>query len=211
MKRLIFITLLLLTTCIYPQTVTIKHINYTSTFDTIKMHPIKVKYWVTRSMVNCDAPLKRSNSYRVDTKLAKYTNLRSSYYKSGFDRGHNMPASINECEGRLIERQSFYYTNITPQYSSLNKGSWRNLEKLVQYYTMKYDSILVFTGSFGEIKKIGKVTVPKYFWKVIYFKITNSYASYIFENSKNDKINGRNGKFTTVCKIQNLTNLKIKL
>jgi hypothetical protein len=50
------------------------------------------------------------------------------------------------------------------------------------------DSIKVWCGNIGELKKIGVVSVPTKCWKVIYIKKTNKYQYFIFDNiqSKQD-------------------------
>ena len=47
----------------------------------------------------------------------------------------------------------------------------------------KVDSIKVWTGNVGEIKKIGRVSVPKYCWKVVYFKKEDLWMCFVFDNN----------------------------
>jgi len=71
---------------------------------------------------------------------------------------------------------------------SLNAGDWKSLETLTRESILKNDSIHIWCGNVGEIKKIGKVSVPKYCWKVIYFVSEKLFMSFLFENdgSKSD-------------------------
>jgi len=210
MKKSLVVFLLLINIPVFCQTILIKHLSYTTTFDTVKHYPVLVTYWVTKKMVNCKNKVKRSNSYRIDPKLRKYTNLKKYYYKSGYDRGHNAPASTNKCNGKKIERETYFYSNMVPQYPNLNRGSWKRLEEKVIYYASKYDSIYVWSGSIGNIKKLkGVLSVPEYCWKIIYIKDTNSYSAYIFKNAKNDLINGKNGIIINICDLEKLTKINI--
>ena len=41
----------------------------------------------------------------------------------------------------------------------------------------------MWAGNLGELKKIGRVSVPKYCWKVIYIKNERKFRAFIFENN----------------------------
>jgi DNA/RNA endonuclease G (NUC1) len=66
------------------------------------------------------------------------------------------------------------------------------------------DSIKVWTGNVGEIKKIGLVSVPEKCWKVIFIKKTNTWIGYIFENTKS-KPDGIENNQVPISKITELT------
>ena len=68
-------------------------------------------------------------------------------------------------------KESFYYSNISPQVPSFNRGIWKKLEELVRKWTKEEKSVFVVTGPVLEkdLPAIGpnKVSVPRYFYKVI--------------------------------------------
>ncbi len=107
--------------------------------------------------------------------------MQKDYTNSGFDRGHNFPAADAVCD-RVSNEESFYFSNMTAQYPALNRGDWKSLETVVRDVAAKNDSTKVWCGSVGEIKKIGKVSVPKQCWKVVYVKATNEWTAYLFNN-----------------------------
>ena len=112
-----------------PDTVTIKHKYYTTTFSKSKHFPIVVKYWLTRAMLSCQKKVKRTNKFRSDPLLPKHTDLDQDYRGSGHDRGHNMAAADCGCDSiGMIE--SFYYSNICPQTPRLNRGRWKGLKNI---------------------------------------------------------------------------------
>ncbi len=160
-------------------TVTITHTYYSTTFDTVRHFPVVVKYWLTRRMLDCDARIKRKNTFKPDPALPGPTNLAMDYKGSGYDRGHNMPAEDNRCDPAGM-RECFYYSNMTPQTHSLNAGAWKTLEEHERAETLKWDSVLVWCGSVAVSgKQIGRVAVPDYCWKVIFVvkeKVTEAYS-----------------------------------
>jgi endonuclease G len=187
--------------------VILKHTNYTSTFSISKKYPVMVEWWVTKSMVSCPTPLKRKDNFKADPLLPTHTNIAKDYVGSGFDRGHMMPAADNLCQTQLIQDECFYFSNMSAQYHSLNAGDWKSLETLTREEAKVKDSIHVWTGNIGEIKRIGSVAVPKYCWKVIHIEKQNKWSAYLFENntSKPDGIKNNEVKVEEITKLTGIT------
>ena len=185
----------------------LKHTNYTSTFSVSKKYPVMVEWWVTKSMVSCGTPLKRKDNFKADPLLLDHTDIAKDYVGSGFDRGHMMPAADNLCQTQLIQDECFYFSNMAAQYHSLNAGDWKSLETLTREEAKLKDSIHVWTGNIGEIKRIGRVAVPKQCWKVIYIKKENKWLAYLFENntSKPDGIKNNEVKVSEITKLTGIT------
>lgn len=76
---------------------------------------------------------------------------------------------------------------MAPQTHTLNAGDWKALELYTRYLAVNSDSIHVWSGNIGEVKKIGKVSVPLKCWKIIYIKKTNQYYAYLFNNDHLEK------------------------
>jgi endonuclease G len=142
-----------------------------------------VEWWVTKAMVNCSAPLKRKDNFKPDPLLPQHTDIAKDYVGSGYDRGHMMPAADNLCQTQQIQDESFYFSNMSAQTHRLNAGDWKSLETFTRDESKLKDSIHVWAGNVGEIKKIGGVSVPKYCWKVIHIKKENKWVAYLFENN----------------------------
>ena len=211
MKKLFLTTILFLSIGIsYSQdTIRVKHTNYTTVFSKSKKYPVVVEWWVTKDMVSCPSPLKRKDNFKPDPKLFEYTDLLKDYVGSGFDRGHMMPAADNLCQTQQVQDECFYFSNMAAQYHSLNAGDWKSLETYVREESKKSDSIRVWCGNLGEIKKIGSVSVPKYCWKVIYIKKENIWKSFLFENNKS-KPDGFQNNEVKLSEIEKITGLKFK-
>jgi endonuclease G len=184
-KLLLTLSLLSFSFFVFSQdTVRLVHKNYTSVYSKSKSYPVLVQWWVTKSQVSCPNPVKRNDKFLPDPLLPKETDLAIYYKGSGFDRGHMSPAADNLCDGVLIMGESFYFSNMSPQYHSLNAGDWKSLETHTRDIALKYDSIRVWCGNLGEVKKIGKLSVPEKCWKVLYIKSQKKYHYYIFNNDQ---------------------------
>lgn len=187
-------------------TVTLQHLHYRSHFVNSAHIPWVVEYTLHASDVNCADALARSNRFAPDPYNKAATDLENDYKGSGYDRGHNMPAADNGCNGPDAMRECFYFSNMFPQTHRLNAGVWRSLEMRERDLAASHDSIYVWIGSFGVTKTIGKnkVVVPEQCWKVIYDYSTQTWESYIFPNTTT--VSGKPDDFlTTVEDIEEKT------
>lgn len=178
-KTIIFIALL--ASAIFAQnTVTIQHKKYTTIYDTMKHYPVMVSWWVDKTMIYCPNKFNRVK-FSPDPLLKCQTDVNGDYVRSGYDRGHNMPADDNECDS-IATKECFYFSNIAPQAPHLNRGPWERLEDYTRNKVKDYDSVHVWCGSFGQIKKVKNLTIPQYCWKILFIKKLNIFEAYIFSN-----------------------------
>ena len=181
----LFITVFFVLTIAISQwkdTITIHHMYYSTTFSKSKHFPVVVKYWLTRSMLDCDKRFKRKNKFKPDPLIPEFTKLDKDYKKSGYDRGHHMDAYDCGCDSTAMV-ESFYYSNVSPQLPSLNRGNWKKLEDYTRKLAKEYDSVLVWCGSVTiEDRFIGRVAIPDYCWKIIYVKKLDFIKAYSFRN-----------------------------
>ena len=209
-KYLILLSIMLIAVATYSQdTVRIKHINYTTVYSKSLKYPVLVEWFVTKAKVGCPTPLARKDNFKPDPQLVAETNIAADYVGSGTDRGHNMPAAENLCQGAAVQDECFYYSNMTPQYHSLNAGDWKSLETLERQIAADKDSVHVWCGSLGVVKKVGTVSVPKQCWKVIYIVKAKEYQAYLFNNTT-DKPSGLHSHQVEVKDIEKLTGFKFK-
>ena len=189
--------------------VVLKHTNYTSHFSKSKKYPVMVEWWETKAKVACEKPLARKDNFKPDPQLPNETNIGQDYVGSGFDRGHLMPAKSNQCQTQQVQDECFYYSNMVAQYHRLNAGDWKSLETLTREIASKQDSVRIWAGNVGEIRRIGKVAVPKQCWKVVYIKKTKEWMAFIFENDLSNPDGIYNNKVDLVD-VEKLTGLKFK-
>ena len=205
----LFLSFFLISSSPLQDLVLLKHTNYTSTFSISKKYPVLVEWWVTKAMVSCPTPLKRKDNFKPDPLLPEHTNIAKDYVGSGFDRGHMMPAADNLCQTQLIQDESFYFSNMSAQTHRLNAGDWKSLETFTREESSLKDSIHVWAGNVGEVKKIGSVSVPKYCWKVIHIKKENKWVAYLFENNTSNPDGFKNNE-VTLKEITTLTGFKFR-
>ena len=114
--------------------------------------------------------VKRNNKFIPDPEVKTGTAEDKDYAGSGYDRGHLAPAGDMAWSSNAM-RESFYYSNISPQKPGFNRGIWKKLEEMVREWARDNGSLLIVTGPVLEknLPVIGKnrVSIPKYFYKVI--------------------------------------------
>lgn len=206
MKYNIFIILLFNISCAAQDIVVIEHKAYKSTFNVSKKYPILVEWWLTKKMISCDNLIERTDDFKPDPLYKNITDLDESYKSSGYDRGHLFAAQYGGCDMTMM-KESFYFSNIFPQTPQLNRGDWKTVEELTKMEVRQFDSVYVWTGGVGEIKKIGAVSVPEVCWKVIYIKKTKEYFAFLHKNDFS-KPNGINDNKVDLKTIQKLTGHK---
>jgi endonuclease G len=205
--KLLVILALLTNNIIAQDTVRIHHTNYTTVFSKSKHYPVLVEWWETKAKNTCTNPLPRKDQFEPDPLLHNETNIGKYYIHSGTDRGHMCPAVSNECIGDKVLTECFYYSNMAPQYHSLNAGDWKTLETLTRNLSAIYDSVHVWAGSIDETKKLGIISVPAQCWKVIYVVKSKQYSAYLFNNDTSHPDGIENNKVSLEI-IEELTKFK---
>jgi endonuclease G len=179
MRKLLFLLVFIVSPLTAQDTVRIVHKNYITVFSKSLKYPILVEWSTTRGELECKTPAKRTDRFLPDPELRRDSDIDEDYVKSGFDRGHISPAADTRCnETHMAE--SFFFTNMAPQYPGLNRGQWKNLEEWTRVLAVENDSVFVQAGCVGEASRIKRVAVPTHCWKVIRFK--NQTEAYVFPN-----------------------------
>ena len=211
MKKLLLLTTLLFAFVVTfsQDVVVLKHTNYTSHYSKSKKYPVMVEWWETKAKIACVTPLPRKDNFKPDPLLPTETDLVNDYVGSGYDRGHLMPAKSNQCQTQSVQDECFYFSNMAAQTHRLNAGDWKSLETLTREIAAREDSVHIWAGKVGEIKRIGKVAVPKQCWKVVYSKTSNEWMFFLFENDLSNP-DGINNNKVLREDIEKLTGLKFK-
>jgi endonuclease G len=148
---------------------------------------------------NTMSTVKRKDDFKADPEVAVSSQL-SDYKNSGFARGHLCPSADRLCSVDQ-NKQTFFLTNMQPQYTSHNSGLWSRLEDLVRdfatddsytgahcdtLYVVKAatitDKVTIDDAQVDGIyadKCNGNLIVPKYFYMALlhYNKDTDSYQA----------------------------------
>ena len=187
--------------------VILKHQNYTSHFSKSKKYPVMVQWETTSTMIGCPTPLKRKDNFKPDPQLPNETNIGADYVKSGYDRGHVMPAADNLCQTSEIQDECFYFSNMIPQTHRLNAGDWKSLETATRDWAMISSKVRIWSGAIGEEKKIGSISVPTQCWKVV--NIGNKWTAYLFNNDLSNPDGFQNNE-VPLSQIEKLTGYTFK-
>ena len=113
---------------------------------------------------------KRTNKFIADSSISTGSATSQDYKKSGYDQGHLAPAA-DMAWSKTAMKESFYYSNMSPQLPSFNRDIWKKLEEHVRDWAVDDKAVYVVTGPVltEGLSTIGpnKVSVPKYYYKVI--------------------------------------------
>ena len=155
-----------------------------------------------------DKKYKRKNNFREDPLVKTQSATLKDYVKSGYDRGHLCPAG-DMCFSESAMSESFFMSNMSPQFPSFNRGKWKSLEEKARKWCLKYDTAIIYCGGVltGISKTIGpnKVSVPKYYYKVIYCPTINNAVGFIMPNEKCEK--PLSSYMVSLDSVESLTNI----
>jgi endonuclease G, mitochondrial len=167
----------------------VRHTYYTLSYSEPNEQAEWVYYELTADMVR--GKQKRTDDYRPDEKVSTVSAQLEDYMDSGYDRGHLCPAGDMKINLTAMT-ESFYLSNMSPQKKEFNDGIWNELEEKVRRWALSSGRIYVVTGGVltsnkGKIGMDG-VTIPKYFYKVIYDPIgQGEMVAFLIPNEKSTK------------------------
>ncbi|KAJ1979289.1 nuclease [Dimargaris xerosporica] len=165
------------------------HEAYVSNFNRQLRNPNWVFEHLTRDNLKTphSDPDRSHSTFKEDTSIpVMFRALLKDYFKSGYDRGHLVPAADAK-RSQTAMNETFLLTNISPQVGpGFNRDYWSHFEMFTRRLTKTFDDVYVFTGPLYLPKKdlatgkwkveyevIGSpanVAVPTHFYKVILVK-----------------------------------------
>lgn len=134
-----------------------------------------------------------TGDFREDPDLPtamRFSDTSSMYSGSGFTRGHII-ASADVQYSREANQQTFYYTNMQPQYDNFNAGEtyegiWVRMEKWVRKKAQSLhagDTLFVCKGGTIDdesqiLKRVkNQLIVPRYFYMALLMKSGGQYKA----------------------------------
>lgn len=132
---------------------------------------------------------KREPSWRFseDTRCPLPRATHNDYTRSGYDRGHMVPAADRSASISSM-KSTFIMSNVCPQVPSLNRGEWKRWEDACRSYARNGHPLRVHVDAVwwpADTQRIGKhsVAVPHGFVKTIRDFLTDTicYSKY-FQN-----------------------------
>jgi len=158
----------------------IQHMSYAMEYDTAQRHSLWVayKFYSAYNEKNAD----RSDAWAFDPIIPKeFQSLKKSSgkwetYPDDYDRGH-LCASEDRVFNLDANKETFYFTNMSPQIGVFNRNIWKYLEAAVRKWAQSADcdTLYVVTGgainpgveTLGVIETRNNVTIPKYYFKAL--------------------------------------------
>jgi len=158
----------------------------------------------------------------------KYQLSADPYKYNGFDHGHICP-SADRLGSSEANYQTFYITNMQPQYSNFNgsnsnstvnqRSPWYRLESQIRNVwatevdtlyickggTIREDQILKYLTD--KIKQENKIPVPKYFFVALFGKKNSTYKAIGFWMEHKSEYEKQEPLSTYACCIDDLENL----
>ena len=147
----------------------------------------------------------KESTYLWDEDLdEKYYTKTDNFYSSGFDHGHICP-SADRLYSNKANDQTFYMTNMQPQYNAFNAGLWSKLETQIRSWATASgcECLYVAKGATIDkeeyiIKRIkGTLIAPKYFFCALLAKNSQGYKAIAFWmlNESVDRSNDKLGQY----------------
>ena len=182
---------------------------------------IKSNRWTCYEMYNgntADNGL-RTDKFKPDPDIpTEYQTYPAQYKKTGFDQGHLCPAGDRQMDWDHND-QTFYMSNMQPQYGSHNRGLWKKLEEKVRSWNTESmrDTLYVVKAAtinpenlYPQDEVSIDLPVPKYFYMAILCRKGDEYHAIGFWTEHlSEKQNSKQlGNYAvSIKKLQSLTGL----
>ena len=131
--------------------------------------PLWVGYVLSKG--DLDGPAPRPSTFLEDKLLTHPGAKDSDYVRSGFSRGHMAPAE-DFARSKEAIKSTFMFSNVVPQFQSVNGGRWAQLELIVRNLVRQTGQAYIFTGPIFESEEVDTigddgVGVPTHTFKAI--------------------------------------------
>lgn len=152
------------------------------------LYEYRLSLWTSHELTRAQirGSQKRTDDYRLDPKVLKNGVEGGDYRRSGFDRGHLVPAADMRLNYQAMS-ESFYMSNMTPQRPGFNRGIWQSLERLSRSLVLSRGDAIVITAPVLErglnVLKKG-IAIPKEFYKILYWPKKQMFAAFLLPNQK---------------------------
>ena len=161
----------------------------------------------------------RTDAWGYDPKIPDEYEplLNHGWPERGFDRGHQIPSGSRNAN-TAMNRQTFYYTNMTAQVSGFNQKIWANLENRVRGFASVCDTLYVVTGPIfdsGEPERWTEdnagnpVAVPDgYFKAVLSYSVSSSAyysVAFVYDNEEYSRSNPTASDMCSVSEVEEMT------
>ncbi|KAH8591788.1 hypothetical protein B0O99DRAFT_631661 [Bisporella sp. PMI_857] len=156
-----------------------------SSFDRRLRNPSWVAEHITPESLAASNGDRKNSVFLEDPSVPeKFRGKLKDYFRSGYDRGHQVPAADAKWSQEAMN-ETFFLTNMCPQVGEgFNRDYWAHFEDFCRRLTTKYPSVRIVTGplylpkkdavdgkwrvSYEVIGNPPNIAVPTHFYKVIF-------------------------------------------
>jgi endonuclease G len=159
--------------------------SLTSSYDRQRRNPYWVAEHITPTSLSMSNGDRKHSVFSEDLQIPEKVRARlKDYYKSGYDRGHQVPAADCKWSQEAMD-DTFALSNMCPQVGDgFNRDYWAHFEDFCRRLTTRYPSVRIVTGplylpkrdpadgkwrvSYEVIGNPPNIAVPTHFYKVIF-------------------------------------------
>jgi endonuclease G, mitochondrial len=157
--------------------------GYISAIDSARRVPRWIAEKLTAAKLRAPAVSRKNARFEVDQDLHPlHASTLDDYYRSGYDRGHLIPAADAKWSEQAMNDTFKLTTNVAPQEHIFNAGLWARFEDWTRKLAFTYDAVYVYSGvlfkpaihsngeAITEYAVLGNppnTAVPTHFYKVI--------------------------------------------
>ena len=183
-------------------------------------------YNVSRYYADNDGSLQPTCQYPKDPDLTAYPFQTDPFKYTGYDHGHICP-SADRLRATEANYQTFYVTNMQPQFNSFNAGLWEKMETDVRNWVSRGDTLYVCKGGTIDSESnilewvnqrnhqqtrtsANLIPVPRYFFMAVLCRKGNNWNAmgYWVEHLNEDHSNdSRRGYAVSIDRLEQLTGL----
>lgn len=192
--------------------------NYSMLYNTTE----RLALWVAYPL--CDiytASGNRTDAWGFDPKIpdAWEPIIPDSWGVNGYARGHQIPSAARNAN-KEMNRQTFYFTNMTAQDYDFNSGLWADVEELERDAASQFDTLYVVTGPILDADGDGyweyfqdnagnSVAVPEAYFRVLLGVQADEYNAigFFYLNGDNGHTRPQESDLRTVAEIEEKTGI----
>lgn len=146
----------------------------------------------------------RTNDFRPDPKISTGSAVEADYFLKelnddgtysydgfGFDRGHLAPSADFRWSYKALS-ESYYYSNMSPQRASFNRGGWADLEDALRAYVYRNPenplyviTLPVLHDSLPKVERsVNQVSIPEQYIKVALDPVQKRGIAFVMPNGQ---------------------------
>ncbi|KAJ1917315.1 nuclease [Mycoemilia scoparia] len=164
-----------------------EHVSYVMSYNRMLRNPNWVAEHLTKEKLKNNGGDRSDSNFHEDASIPEeFRALLKDYYRSGYDRGHMVPAADAKVSQEAMN-ETFLLSNMAPQVGrGFNRDYWAHFEEFIRRLTDSFEDVYCITGPlylpqqdptnkkwYTKYEVIGNppnIAVPTHFYKVVLVK-----------------------------------------